>query len=299
MSAGGEVARRACRGGVWLAVCAGVCLTRLVSAQAPASAAPDGAAPRAEQLAEVHAALERGAFTEAIAQLELWSDQGVVHPDLSFDRGVAYLGRAESPARRSADLGQAAAAFEEALHLDPSDDEAELVIERIREDLSQRRAKRDGDGVVARPRLTRALLGLIGENVWAGLGAVGALALSLGLAARFASRGHRVRLSGGIAAVIGLALAVLGAGMAFVGLRLRAHAVPAVVIVEEARLHDAEGRPFAGARAASTLGETGDRVPEGTLVHISSARGNLVRVEWGDHDAWLDARAVRRLVTPP
>ena len=299
MSGRTAVARGAYRGGVWLAAFAGLWLTGLARAQAPTSGAPAGAVPGAEQLAEVQAALERGAFTEAIAQLELWSDQGVVHPDLSFDRGVAYLGRAESPARRGADLGQAAAAFEEAAHLDPSDEEAELVVERIREDLSQRRAKLDGDGVVARPRLTRALLGLIGENVWAGLGAVGAVVLSLGLAARFASRAHRVRLSGGIAAVTGLALALLGAGMAFVGLRLREHAVPAVVIVEEARLHDAEGRAFAGTRAASTLGEAGDRVPEGTLVHISGARGNLVQVEWGDHDAWLDARAVRRLVTPP
>jgi hypothetical protein len=245
----------------------------------------------------VQTAIEHGAFTEAIAQLELWSDQGIVHPDLSFDRGVAYLGRAESPARRSADLGQAAAAFEEAAHLEPGDDEAERIVERIREDISQRRAKGDGDGVVARPRLARALLGLIPENVWAGMGAVGALVLSLGLAARFASRGHRGRLSGGIASVIGLVLALLGAGMALVGFRLRAHATPAVVVVEEARLHDADGRPFAGARGASTLGEAGDRVPEGTLVHISGARGNLVQVEWGDHEAWLDARAVRRLAS--
>ena len=50
---------------------------------------------------------------EAIDQLELWSDQGVVHPDLSFDRGVSYLGRAESSAKRPRDLGQAVAAFVE------------------------------------------------------------------------------------------------------------------------------------------------------------------------------------------
>ncbi len=286
---------------VWLAAHAGAWPTGLARADAPAPAsdAAPAAGPTAEELGRVQAALESGAFTDAIAQLELWSDQGVVHPDLSFDRGVAYLGRAESPARRRADLGQAAAAFEEAAQLDPSDEEAARVVERIREDISQRRAKRDGDGVVARPRLTRALLGLISENVWAGLGAVGALVLSLGLAARFVSRGHRGRLSGGIAAVIGLVISVLGAGMAFVGLRLREHAVPAVVVVEEARLHDAEGRPFAGVRGASTLGEAGDRVPEGTLIHISAERGNLVRAEWGEHDAWLDARAVRRLATGP
>jgi hypothetical protein len=251
--------------------------------------------PSPEELGRVEAALQRGAFSEAIAQLELWSDQGVVHPDLSFDRGVAYLGRAESPARRRADLGQAIAAFEEALYVDPSDEQAARIIDRIRAKISERRARRDDEGVVARPRLERALLDLIGENVWAALGAVGSTLLSLGLAARLASRGEQLRLSGAIAAVFGLVMAGLGARMALVGSRLRAHAAPAVVIVEEARLHDGEGRAVGNARGASTLGEAADRVPEGTLVHISDVRGSLVQVEWGDSEAWLEAREVRRL----
>ncbi|HTV23695.1 MAG TPA: hypothetical protein VMG12_33625, partial [Polyangiaceae bacterium] len=259
----------------------------------------DVPAPAPEELGKVQAALERGAFSEAIAQLELWSDQGMVHPDLSFDRGVAYLGRAESPAQRRADLGQAVAAFEEAVHLDPNDEEAAHVVERIRTEITEHRDKRSSEGVVARPRLSRALLDLIGENVWAGLGALGALALSLGLATRLGLRGHRARLAGGIAAVVGLALGALGAGMAYVGHRLRVNTSPAVVIVEQARLHDGEGRPLAVARGASTLGEAADRVPEGTLVHISGVRGALVQIEWGDGDAWLEAREVRRLAVAP
>jgi hypothetical protein len=264
----------------------------------------DVPAPTPDDLAKVQASLDRGAYSEAIAQLELWSDQGVVHPDLSFDRGVAYLGRAESPARRRADMGQAVAAFEEAVRLDPSDEEAGHSVERIRAELAERREKRANDRVVARPRLSRALLGLIGENVWAGLGALGALALSAGLALRFATGRHRARLSGGIAAVVGLVIAALGAGMAFVGQRLRATTAPAVVIVEQARLRDGEGRALSTARgasssAASTLGEVANRVPEGTLVHISGSRGSLVQIEWGDGDAWLDAREVRRLAALP
>jgi hypothetical protein len=256
--------------------------------------------PSPDDLAKVQASLERGAYSEAIAPLELWSDQGVVHPALSFDRGVAYLGRAESPVQRRADLGQAVAAFEEAARLDPSDEEASHIVERIRPELAERRDKHANDGVVARPRLSRALLDLIGENVWAGLGALGALALSAGLALRFAARGHRARLSGGIAAVVGLVIAALGAGMAFVGQRLRATTAPAVVIVEQARLHDGEGRTIGGSSSgASTLGEVANRVPEGTLVHISGSRGSLVQIEWGDGDAWLDAREVRRLAALP
>jgi hypothetical protein len=288
VTAGAYASRRS--GALRLAACA--CLASSWATSAAWAGAP---LPSGEELGRVEAALQKGAYTEAIGQLELWSDQGVVHPDLSFDRGVAYLGRAESPARRRADLGQAVAAFEEAASLDPSDDEAGLIIDRVRAKISERRAKGDGGGVVARPRLARALLGLISENVWAGLGAGGALLLSLGLVARLAARGRQLRLSGAIAAVFGLVLTGLGAGMALVGFRLRAHAAPAVVIVEEARLHDGQGRPVATSRSASTLSEATDRVPEGTLVHISDTRGALVEVEWGDSEAWLDAREVRRL----
>jgi ElaB/YqjD/DUF883 family membrane-anchored ribosome-binding protein len=287
--------RRVSRWAAGLVACAA-----LAAPLARAASTGEGPAVSAEDLARVGASLERGAFTEAITQLELWSDQGVLHPDLSFDRGVAYLGRAESPARRRADFGQAIAAFEEAASLDPSDEEASLIVERIRTSLSERRAKRANDGVVARPRLMRALLDLVGENAWAGLGLVGALALTLGLAVRLWAQAHRARLAGGIASVVGLACAALGASMAFAGHRLRVQAAPAVVIVEEARLQDAEGHPFSGARGASTLGEASDRVPEGTLVHISASRGALVQIEWGDSEAWLDGRAVRRLaVVPP
>ncbi len=259
-----------------------------------AKAAP----PPPDELVSIRASLERGAFSEAIDRLELWSDQGVVHPDLSFDRGVAYLGRAESSASRPADLGQAAAAFEEALHLDPSDEEAKVVLERIREAISERRVK-EGAGVVARPRLLRALLELIGENVWAGLGGIGSLLLTLGLGARVLLRSHQVRLASGIAAVVGLLLMSLGGGMAWAGAYLRAHFSPAVVIVAEARLHDAAGRPFSGARGPSALDEAGDRVPEGSLVHVAESRGSLVLVEWGDTEAWLNARELRRLAVAP
>lgn len=253
--------------------------------------------PSAAELANVKAAIERGAFSDAVDQLEAWSDHGIVHPDLSFDRGVAYLGRAESPAARRADLGQAAAAFEEAAQLDPSDDEARTAAERIRAAIAEKRTKREG-GVVARPRLLRALLDLVGENVWAGLAAFGSLLLTLGLVARLFFQARPTRLAGTSVAVVGAACVALGGGMAFAGASLRARFTPAVVIVEEARLLDASGRPFVDARGPSALGEAGDRVPEGSLVHVAEARGALVRVEWGDVEAWLSSRELRRLARP-
>ena len=54
------------------------------------------AAPSSRELAEIQAAIARGAFSEAIAQLEQWSDQGFVHPDASFGRPVSHQARHRS-----------------------------------------------------------------------------------------------------------------------------------------------------------------------------------------------------------
>jgi hypothetical protein len=252
----------------------------------------------AGELEKVQTAVERGAFSDAIDLLEHWSDRGVVHPDLSFDRGVAYLGRAESSAARPLDLGQAAAAFEESAQLNPADEEAKRITGRIRELISERRAKRDDAGVVARPRLLRALLDLIGENVWAGLALFGTALLTVGLAVRLFNRSERIRLATGIVSLAGGLLLVVGGGMASAGAYLRAHFSPAVVIVEEARLLDAAGRPFSNTRGPSTLGEAGDRVPAGALVHVAETRGALARVEWADMEAWVNTRELRLLARP-
>jgi hypothetical protein len=185
------------------------------------------------------------------------------------------------------------------VHLNPEDSEAEVVLERIRAAISERRTKSEGAGVVARPRLLRALLDLVDENMWAFLAGLGSISLSVGLGVRLLSSSHRARLAGAITAVVGLLFLVLGAGMTAAGRHLRTHYSPAVVIVEEARLHDADGRPFSAARGPSTLGEAGDRVPEGSLVYVAGTQGALVEVEWGDMRAWLNARELRRLARSP
>jgi tetratricopeptide (TPR) repeat protein len=275
--------------------CAAVASLALCAAIEARSAAAE---PTPAELEALQAALGRGAFSEAIDQLEQWSDQGHVHATLSFDRGVAYLGRAESSARKAADLGQAAAAFEEALSLDPSDEEARVVLGRIRETISEQRAKEHVSGVVARPRLLRALTGLVSENVWAGAALLGSVLLALGLAGRLFRKSREARLSGAILAVAGGILSGLGGGMAAAAQHLRQHFTPAVVVVAEARLLDSEGRPVSAARGPSALEAAGDRVPEGSLVHIVESRGALAKVEWGDDVAWLSAGQLRKIAGP-
>lgn len=272
---------------------AGAACLALLAAAAPAHGEPEPGSP--EALARVGASLERGAFSEAIDRLEQWSDQGKLHRDLSFNRGLAYLRRAESSARRTGDLEQASAAFQEALVLDPSDDEARAATERVLEELSRERARRKDRRVVVRPRLLRAVLGLVGENAWAMLAALGSLLTSFGLWLRWLERTETRRVTSNVLVGTGLLLLSLGGSLAAYGAYARRNYAPAVVVAAEARLLDPAGRPLTRDRGPSAGGEAGDRVPGGSLVYVYEVRGALARVEWGDQRAWVNRSRLRPL----
>ena len=63
------------------------------------------------------AALGRGEYAAAIDTFEALADQGFVHPDASYDRGIAYVMRFRARGDKAGDLGRAAAAFEETLRM--------------------------------------------------------------------------------------------------------------------------------------------------------------------------------------
>src|SRR6185369_10989395 len=138
----------------------------------------DSRAARAPEFALAVKAIEDGAFGEAIDQLELLADRGFVHPDASFDRAVAYIGRARSPQRQPGDLGRAAAALAETLALRPDDHEAQGALDAVRQELGRTRARTGGAPLVARPRLVRAIVGLLPEAVWGVLAALGSVSLA-------------------------------------------------------------------------------------------------------------------------
>jgi hypothetical protein len=244
-------------------------------------------------MAQVEAACQRGAFSEAVDQLEALSDRGLVHHDVSFNRGLVYVRRAESPVKQRTDLGQAAAAFQEAVELDPSDNEATMLLERVREEISEHRASRSSEPLMARPRLVRAVLGLIGEDVWAVIALIGSLALTVGLALRVWTRARSAHLSAGVAGALGLVFLALGGGMAAAARHLRLNTSPAVVIAEQAQLLDAAGRPVSSASHR----DVGNVIPEGSAVYIKETRGALALVEWGELDTWINLRELRRLAT--
>jgi hypothetical protein len=264
--------------------------------------APAAAAETNEQAyAAALAALAKGADNEAIDRLELLADQGLVHPDASLARAAAYLARVEGPSARPGDLGRAAAALSEALLLRPGDEQAERALETVQAEIA-RRQTRQGENVVVRPRLGRAMAALLPEQAWAVLAALGSLVLAAGIALRRLARGSLPRLSGAVAIGLGATLgAAFGAG-AYAAYRDRITSRPGVIVVPSTRLTDEAGRPLPSKRGADTT-----TVPEGATVYVRDREGvgrsavadnGRYQVEWGNTDGWLAASDVRLLGAP-
>jgi hypothetical protein len=245
-----------------------------------------GADPDSQLFGEAVAALDKGANDDAIDRLELLADRGFSHPDASYDRAVAYVRRAQSRGAKRGDLGRAAAALAESLELRPDDAEATDALGRVRHEIARRRARSGATEVDLKPSLGWAVVGLFEEDTWALLAMIGSCVASLGIAARLASKKDALRLAGNVAASLGaVTLLVTGALTAFARYE-RIHYRPAVVVVEEARLHDDSG---------ATISGPGSVVPEGASVRVTDQRGTLAHVEWGTLDGWLSLGQLRIL----
>lgn len=238
--------------------------------------------------------LERGAFDAAVDRFEALADSGFVHPDASFDRAVAYLGRATSPQARPGDLGQVVAALSEAERLRPGDAEVESALETVRQELANRRVRRGMEPAIVSPSVARALVGLLPESFWLLGATLGSLITSLGLAVRGLTRHKSLRLSGGVAAGVGLGLLLVAGGFAAGAGHFRRDSSPAVVVVPEARLHSADGIPL----ERQAVSDRHLSVPEGAPVHVLERRGRWLGIEWGRTRAFIAPTEVRILAKP-
>ena len=239
--------------------------------------------------AQATSALERGSFEEAIDLFEALSDRGLVHPDASFDRAVAYLERARSPQTRPGDLGQAAAALSEVLLMRPDDAEAEVGLERVRAELGRRRVREGGSPLIARPSLPRAIVGLVSESVWLLVAALGSSLVTVGLALRGFVTRSTWRLGGGVSVTVGLLLLLSGGGLGALGGAYRRGSEPAVVVVRETRLGGDQGVASPG---------TSNVIPEGATVYVLERRGAQSRAEWGTRRGWVPSHELRVLRHP-
>jgi hypothetical protein len=258
-------------------------LVAAAAAAAPAHA-EDQARPE-ELFGQAAAALGRGAYGAAIDTFEALADQGFVHPDASYDRGLAYVMRYRAHADRPGDLGRAAAAFEEALLLRPGDREADAALDLVRAEITRKRARKDRDSVNVRPTLDRVLVGLADEETWGFAALAASLALAVGLVLR--KRQGRAHIAGSIlvpTAIVGL---LLLSPLAWGARSLRLSTRPGVVISPEAHLTDDQGHAAGGGV-----------VPEGASVEVGERRGALAHVRWGASEGWVPAADVRVLGAP-
>lgn len=235
------------------------------------------------------AALARSSLDDAIDRFELLADRGVVHPDASYDRGVAYARRGGSNARNPGDLGRAAAALREAMLLRPGDAEAARALERVQHEIARRRARTSAQQVDLRPALSHAIVELLSERTWAVVAAIASAISTLGLAARLFAKASRAHLAGTIAASIGGIVLLASGTAAALSRKERLYTRPAVVIVEEARLLDDNGSSIIG---------PGSVVPEGASVLVTDESGTRARVEWGSLEGWLSLGQLRLLSRP-
>lgn len=238
------------------------------------------------------AAMAHGAYSEAIDRLELLADRGFVHPDASFNRGVAYLARARSASPVRGDRGRAVASLRESVLLRPDDGEARDLLSQARRELERERARRGSVQHVEAPALSRALVGLLHENTWAALAVLFSAAMTLGMGLRLVAQRRTtsppsLALTGAIVAGVGALGLLPSAGAAAWAQYLRHTTRPAVVIASEARLHDAEGRP-----------RSDPPLPEGAEVHVAESRGSLVRIEHRSREAWVRRSDIRVLALP-
>lgn len=265
-----------------------IALLAVALAAGPAAAAEGG--PE-QQLAAALESLGRGAHDDAIDRMESLADSGFSHPDASYDRALAYVERARSANARPGDLGRAVAALEETLLQRPDDADAERALERVRGEIARRRAREGAEPVVAKTTLARAVVGLLPEVVWAGLAALGSLLLTLGLAGRLVAPTERRRLAATVVASVGGVVLASTGGLALGARHFRVSSRPAVVVVGDARLLDEAGKPLV------QKGGVPEHVsmPEGTSLFVRERRGELLRVEWGSTEAWVQSSQVRVL----
>lgn len=241
------------------------------------------------------ASLNKEAPTEAIQQFELLADRGVYHPDVSYDRAVAYLKRARSPQAKPGDLGRAACALSETLVFRPYDDEAQALLARVDHDLSRDRSRRGAPSLLARDRLSRAIVGLLSENTWAVSTLLMSIVTTMGLWLRLATKTHRLKLTGAISLVLGFVLGTLTLAGLLLARDERRTTSRGVVVTQEAHLLDATG----AALPRKQLSAQDRLIPEGARVLVKGRTERLLLIEWGNLDAYVSPTEIQLLPKLP
>jgi hypothetical protein len=240
-------------------------------------------------LADAVASLNAGRPGDAIAALEAIADQGVVDPNISFDRGLAYAQRVRLGGGQPGDLGRAVHGFEEArdLSVDPAlVRDAQGALATIRAEVARRSARAGASvDLDQSASLGESVVHLVPENAWALAAGVASLVTALALAVRLATRRRRLRVTANLAFAVAAPLLFVFAGLTNAARDDRLHRVDGVIVSSSARPSDARG---------IALPKTSS-LPEGARVRIVGTNAAWTEVRWGALDAWVPTSAVRGL----
>ena len=285
-----------------LLLCAGFLLASAARAQAPET---DEAL-----FAKGSAALAAGEYGAAIDTLEALADRGFLHPDASYDRGLAYLQRIRAKAERPGDLGRAAAAFEETLRLRDNDVQADAALDLVRAEVTRRRSRKSNATMDVRPTLDRVVAGLLGDRAWTIASVIASLLVAIGILLRrfdklddapkadedgrpaasvVAPKGtarpaHPLHVTGSVLVGVGLVALLALVPIAWHARTLRLTTRAGVIVATEAHLTDEDGTALKG-----------DAIPEAAAVEVGERRTGIVHVRWGPTEGWLPAASVRVL----
>lgn len=238
-------------------------------------------------------ALQAGAPGEAVSIFELLADRGAIHPDVSFNRAVAYIKRARTDRAQPGDLGRAVAALEETLALRPGDAAAQTTLERVQSELARERSRRGAQSLLVRPSLGRALVRLLPEDFWAVATSVASAVVTFGLLAAWLAASPRRRYVAKVAVAIASVFGIGSGAMLHAAVKMRHELTSAVVTVPESQLRDAAGLPLAAGASRDT-----SSIPEGALVDIARVNDRYAEVLWGETKAWVQLSDVQVLPKP-
>lgn len=230
------------------------------------------------------AALEGGEVQLALRHFERMADRGERDVAASFNRGLAYLKRAESPSKELGDLGQAATAFVEVLELSPGDHEAELLLEETRLRIARSQHASGGRPTIEVTPLSSRVLRFLAPPLLVGLALAGSLLATLGFAL-YARRSAFARRTAHVLVGSGLALLALGSGLALAKANHERTRTIAVVVRARVPVVDELGRP------------KNDHEPlaEGTTVEVLEKRGRLSRIATEFGSEWIESSTLRAI----
>ena len=234
-------------------------------------------------------AFESGKPADAIADFEALADRGVVRPELSFDRGLAYVERVRAGGGLPGDLGRAAHGFEETRQMahDPElRHDAEAALKLIRTEIARRQARSGAateldEGML----LDREAIGMFSENTWAAAAAAMSLLLTMALVVRGRSKDTHTKLAATVTMGAAFVLGLLSVGAVFRARDVRLHEKLGVIVTESARVTDDHHVVIPGAKS----------IPEAARVVIDESQGGWAHVRWGAVAGWLPITTVRTL----